>query len=179
MLLRHPIPIQIVTLRRATCGVKPPIGRSAHGATGPLGKSFFEIGDRCRIRGGADPGARAEEGMAIARVTECSKNQPSKLPECWQQVNFYLWIATLRGNHPGLAVSAVGLLIWVAFLLLGLRIFFNLWVLVCAGGAVGPAAALVAFYASFGALASEHCPGIKLPGIGRKPEALAPASPAP
>lgn len=86
-------------------------------------------------------------------------------------VNFYLWFATLKGSGLGLAISVMVLLLWLSLLASGLRGFFDLWVLVRVGGALGLASALVAFYVSAGALAVEHCPNLKLPGIagGRGP----------
>ncbi|MGH8182608.1 MAG: hypothetical protein ACREPH_02995 [Rhodanobacteraceae bacterium] len=83
-------------------------------------------------------------------------------------VNFYLWFAAMKSGRLGHAVSFMVLLLWLSFLALGLRGFFDFWVLIRVGGALGLASALVAFYVSAGAIAAEHCPDLKLPGIVRE-----------
>lgn len=84
-------------------------------------------------------------------------------------VNGYLWVATVKSSKLGPAISFMVLLLWLSFLALGLRGFFDFWVLIRVGGALGLASALIAFYVSAGALAIECCPNMRLPGIA-KPE---------
>ncbi len=81
-------------------------------------------------------------------------------------VNFYLWVAAWKSGKLGGAVSFTVLLLWLSFLAFGLRDFFGFWVLIRVGGALGLAAALVAFYVSAGSL----CPNMNCPGIAHGEE---------
>lgn len=80
-------------------------------------------------------------------------------------VNLYLWLAVCKGGKVGGAVSFTVLLLWISWLLIGLGIFCNVWVLGRIGGVFGLASAVVAFYVSGGTLARAHCANMALPGI--------------
>ncbi|MGH8128920.1 MAG: hypothetical protein ACRETC_11285 [Gammaproteobacteria bacterium] len=81
-------------------------------------------------------------------------------------VNLYLWFAAIKSRKLGGAVSFTLLLLWISMLFMGLQAFIHgAWVLGRISGAVGLAAAVVAFYVSAGTLAHDHCPNMNLPCI--------------
>ncbi|HEX7341118.1 MAG TPA: hypothetical protein VF269_02460 [Rhodanobacteraceae bacterium] len=80
-------------------------------------------------------------------------------------VNLYLWLGSMKNRKLGGAVSITVLLIWVAWLLMALACFLNIWILGRIGGVVGLASAVVAFYVSAGSVLAENG-GRKLPCIG-------------
>ena len=70
---------------------------------------------------------------------------------CWAAFSFYMWIVSFRVS---LAVMAVFLTLWPAYVLLGLGKALDSTLLFHIGGAFGIATAAFAWYASFGITAN-------------------------
>lgn len=91
-------------------------------------------------------------------------------------VNLYLWFACMKNPTLGGAVSFTVLLIWVAWLLMALGLFLQVWILGRIGGVVGLASAVAAFYVSAGSVLCESTPGKRMPFIAVRDEGVRPAS---
>lgn len=86
-------------------------------------------------------------------------------------VNLYLWLATIKNQKLGGAVTITVLLIWVSWLLMALGIFLSIWILGRIGGVVGLASAVAAFYVSAGVALCESSPRMRMPCIAHEEKA--------
>src|SRR5919201_1051201 len=84
---------------------------------------------------------------------------------CWAVFTFYMWIVSFRVN---LAVMAVFLTLWPAYVLLGLGKALDSSLLFHLGGAFGIATAACAWYVSFAITANQTTRRAWIPVRGRR-----------